>query len=281
MRTPIQFIETFKPLEHGDVKEGYYEISNMGTFRFKETEEPVKMWGTPDGYLSVSLRKEDGLFKTYRSHRLVADAFCNEVGIDTSDLVVNHKNSDRQENTFYNLEFCTSKENTQHGNRMCRIARFQHIPVRIENREENIEFTLHQGDTNGNAKLTVDQVCKMCEYLEQDVLSYTDILIAMGLEPNKKNLDIMTKIRRGKRWRTVSINYNIPQNKERTPQIEYTDEQIHLICRLLEEDVQIITIGRSLGTPVETFNEKDKFYKFIKRIKRRKTYTHISKDYKF
>lgn len=61
------------------------------------------------GYYSLSLRKNGKCYGRF-VHRLVAMAYFGE-----SDMVVNHKDSDRLNNKIDNLEYCTYLENNIHG----------------------------------------------------------------------------------------------------------------------------------------------------------------------
>ena len=106
-----------------DVKgyEGFYQVSNFG--RVKSLARVVKSrWGTDKplserpvreivdglGYSRLSLSK-NGIVKTHKIHRLVAEAFSQGEGH------VNHKDGNKQNNNVENLEFCTSKENNDHA----------------------------------------------------------------------------------------------------------------------------------------------------------------------
>lgn len=61
------------------------------------------------GYLTYRLIV-DGKPKTVKAHRLVMEVFLGK-----SDLVVNHKDENKLNNTLSNLEYVTRKENTQYS----------------------------------------------------------------------------------------------------------------------------------------------------------------------
>lgn len=104
--------------------EGLYEVSNFG--RVKSLKRIVKNSGIHDsairkekilknsvtkrGYLSVTLCYRT-LRKTKLTHRLVALAF---IPNPENKPEVNHKDSDRTNSHFKNLEWCTSLENSEH-----------------------------------------------------------------------------------------------------------------------------------------------------------------------
>lgn len=63
------------------------------------------------GYMTVTLCK-DGITKTFRYHRLVAECF---IPNPHGKPFVNHKNGDKTDNRISNLEWVTEYENTQHA----------------------------------------------------------------------------------------------------------------------------------------------------------------------
>ena len=66
---------------------------------------------TQDGYKSVGLTI-GGKRVSKRVHRLVADAFIEN---PEKKPYINHKDGDRSNNHFENLEWCTQKENVNHA----------------------------------------------------------------------------------------------------------------------------------------------------------------------
>ena len=98
--------------------EGLYEVSNMGrvkSLNYKRTGQEGILKGRKDGsgYLQVNLSK-DGKCKSYKIHRLVATAFCeNQMGYNE----VNHINEDKSDNKAENLEWCSRSYNMNYGTR--------------------------------------------------------------------------------------------------------------------------------------------------------------------
>lgn len=104
--------------------EGLYEISNYGAVKSLS-----KVWISGNnrkcshegkllnqfcdavGYRFVGLYK-DKKIKYLKVHRLVASAFCENI---ENKPQVNHKDGDKSNNYYENLEWCTAKENTQHA----------------------------------------------------------------------------------------------------------------------------------------------------------------------
>ena len=86
-----------------------YWISNQG--RVKRDDFILKPWDNGQGYLVICLNK-DGKRKNFYIHRLVAEYFCTHPkGFD----VVNHKDINKKNNNFENLEWCTTQYNVNYS----------------------------------------------------------------------------------------------------------------------------------------------------------------------
>ena len=103
--------------EWKDIKgyEGLYQVSNLGrvkSLKF-DKERVLKQFPNKHGYLLVSLCKT-GKQKSFAVHRLVALQFIPKV---ENKPEVNHVDEDKTNNMVSNLEWCTRKENVNHGTR--------------------------------------------------------------------------------------------------------------------------------------------------------------------
>lgn len=93
-----------------------YQTSNFGrvkSLNYNHTGKtkilkPVK---SKKGYLTVQLYK-DGKFKRFLVHRLVYEAFNGEI---TEGMEVNHINEIKTDNSLWNLNLMTPKENNNWG----------------------------------------------------------------------------------------------------------------------------------------------------------------------
>jgi NUMOD4 motif./HNH endonuclease. len=100
--------------------EGYYQVSDAGNVRSLDRKivkkngdvqhrcgksKPLRK--NKDGYLFVKLSR-DGIDRLHRVHTLVASAFLNR---PSKNHEVNHKDFDRTNNHFENLEWVTHAEN--------------------------------------------------------------------------------------------------------------------------------------------------------------------------
>lgn len=95
--------------------EGKYQVSNYGNikslnYRAKGISKILK-YSIIDGYPCLSLTL-NGKYKTYRIHRLVANAFIENT---LNKPQVNHINGNRADNNVNNLEWVTNKENIIHS----------------------------------------------------------------------------------------------------------------------------------------------------------------------
>jgi len=118
-----------------DIKgyEGLYQVSDMGRVKSLERtitkkngrnqsiqERILKPSTEHGGYLSVILYDTSGKRKTFKVHRLVCEAFHEN---PEDKPCVNHIDENKTNNAVSNLEWCTYKENNNHGTHNARMAR--------------------------------------------------------------------------------------------------------------------------------------------------------------
>lgn len=108
-----------------DIKnyEGLYQISNFGNVKsfdryvidIYKTQfikgKNIKPFNNGNGYMVVSLAK-NGKRKNKYIHRLVAEAFLKNYN---NNLTINHKDFNRKNNKYDNLEVVTQKENIMYS----------------------------------------------------------------------------------------------------------------------------------------------------------------------
>ena len=118
--------------------EGLYQVSDQGRVKsleriiikkdgrkFTVKERVLKPGVTKDGYLIVALHAGDKQ-KTLTVHRLVCTAFHENL---ENKPCVNHINENKTDNRASNLEWCTYKENNNHGTRVARVTKTRSKPV--------------------------------------------------------------------------------------------------------------------------------------------------------
>lgn len=92
----------------------YYEISNHGRIRNAETQKIIKPYKAGK-YMVVSFKRPQLKLTRYSVHRLVACVFVEDPDDDPEKDVVNHKDGNKLNNHFQNLEWCTVQENVRHA----------------------------------------------------------------------------------------------------------------------------------------------------------------------
>ena len=107
--------------------EGLYQVSDQGRVKSLKwnKERILKPSMDKDGYLLVTLCA-GGKPKTLKVHRLVCEAFHENLE-NKSD--VNHLNEIKTDNRASNLEWCTRRDNINHGSRNERLGKALSKPV--------------------------------------------------------------------------------------------------------------------------------------------------------
>lgn len=100
-----------------------YQVSNFGQIRSLGNDNGrktkiLKTVKNSSGYLKVNLSK-NGKTKNFLVHRLVAKSFLPNL-LELPQI--NHINEDKTDNRVENLEFCSAKENINHGTRNQRVS---------------------------------------------------------------------------------------------------------------------------------------------------------------
>lgn len=99
----MQEIEKYKVLPNGD-------IVNTKTGRVLKPQDNGK------GYKKVTLTINRKQIQRY-VHRLVAESYCSKPKVKIA-LQVNHKDGDKSNNHYTNLEWVTNSENQKHAHRI-------------------------------------------------------------------------------------------------------------------------------------------------------------------
>lgn len=146
-------MEIFKEIEGFN---GVYKISNYGNVmsfsKYSKNGKLLKMEKTNNGYLRVHLKR-----KHYLIHRLVASYFLE---FPKEGMVVNHKDSNKQNNNVSNLEWCTQKENIKHSFDAGRCIRYK-----------GIENTLSKNIVKQNLdNITIEVITGLREYCKSNNL---------------------------------------------------------------------------------------------------------------
>lgn len=93
-------LEVWKPINQK------YSVSSYGRIRNDRTGKILTPRLNSCGYLRVNINGSEKFV-----HQLVAKAF---LGRKSIGFVVNHKDGDKQNNCYWNLEYCTQSDNMLH-----------------------------------------------------------------------------------------------------------------------------------------------------------------------
>lgn len=85
----------------------FYRDGKIYSYLRRITE--LKGYPDKDGYDKISLTDNNGKVRHFRRHRLIALAFIGE-----SDMPINHKDLNKNNNAVENLEYVTNRENQCH-----------------------------------------------------------------------------------------------------------------------------------------------------------------------
>lgn len=175
-----------------DIKPGYF-ISNHGRVK-TSTGKFKSLTCTGKRYYTVALAVDKKKYGRYRIdvfvHRIVMEYF-GEENIENKPTV-NHKNGDRFDNYYKNLEWSTHKEQSYHSTY---IIKHNFIPC---------------GEKCGKAKTDNETIHKVCKLLEDGKIT-KDIVAELSLDNMEYWSNLITKIRLGTAWKSISSQYNIPK----------------------------------------------------------------------
>ena len=104
-------LEIFRPID------GFpdYQVSSWGRVYNTYTERFINPEETEKGYLRVDLYEQSGNRTHKKVHRLVAEAF---IPNPDGKPQVNHKDGNKKNNSYTNLEWVTDAENKEHQKRL-------------------------------------------------------------------------------------------------------------------------------------------------------------------
>lgn len=228
-----------------------YKISNFGRVLNCELNKIYEYETVRNKYSRVSFR-HNGTEIKISLHRLVAMYFCTmpkrhlKKGLIFNDLVVNHKNGLKNCNASFNLEWVTSKENSDHAwkNGLCNDIR---------------------GEKAHLAKITEEQAIQICELIMKKK-SNKEIVKKLGV--TKKTVQ---HIRSGECWKHIVSKYNFPKLGKAKP-FQLSDDTVHQICSKLEL--------KTLSDP-EIAKEFGVCREYVRDIRHKKLRINISQFYNF
>ena len=90
-----------------------YSVSNFGNVKNNISGNIRKNVVNKDGYLKITLYNKK-YSKTYLIHRLVAEYFVDNNNKEKYNII-NHKDENKENNIYTNLEWCDNKYNSNYG----------------------------------------------------------------------------------------------------------------------------------------------------------------------
>lgn len=117
-----------------------YTIKKDGNVYSERLKKNLKQSKNSCGYYQVFLLCDDGKYRWFRTHRLVAETF---IPNPNNFQEVNHKNERKEDNSVENLEWCDRKYNVNYG---LRTAKYR-VKKKIKFKEDK---EVYQFDTECN-----------------------------------------------------------------------------------------------------------------------------------
>lgn len=216
-----------------------YLITGTGQIINEKTNKKVKPYKNEFGYLIVNVEDPySGKAKKRRVHRLVAEAYIpNPLGKPE----VNHKDGVKFNNRPSNLEWCSSKENKDHG--------------------WATGLYTKRGDKHPGSLLTASTVHEICKLMEEGARN-VDISKAYNIDR-----DWVSHIRSGDIWKHISGQYSVSKKRVERK----SPDKVIKIAELLE-------LGWSDNKIAEETNISRRE---VNRIRNRQTHSSLTKDYVF
>lgn len=180
-----------------DIKDCYF-INDSGEIRNINTGNYIKKKIERDGYVRVSLMKKSGGTTYVQLHRILMMAFKPVENMQY--LQVNHKDGNKQNNNFDNLEWVTPQENIKHS-----------INHKLT------QFNYLQGEKTNFAHYTEQDALKVIELLKTN--QYTDKEISELTGFPVRNF--IAKIRRKETWKYLTQDIIQPLGKPERKTFQY------------------------------------------------------------
>ena len=248
------------------LEDGYF-LSNYGRLYSSLNREyyPNENF-TTDKYISVYLKHKTGEVQQVYMHRLVLYIWGYRP--DHLDFSVNHIDGKKYHNWIWNLEWVTHLENMQHA--------FQ---TGLAKSGEDVPYSTI---TNEQAHLIAKKLSEGYRPKEIEALLQYDI-------PNARIKQIAVDMANNQSWKNITSQYNMEncyKNKPRESRFPFTDEQIHVICKLFEKHGKRLDVNfilDSLGYEYDQTDpkEKDRIGAHLSLIRNKRTKKEICDLYNY
>lgn len=235
-----------------------YDVSTEGRVRNHKNRKILALGKKKNGYYIANIRIHKSKQKNFYIHRLVAVAFIENPDPENFKEV-NHIDGDKSNNCDENLEWVSSSYNQKHAfkiglkkpmsgeknpnsehsddeiRKICEMIESgmtnkeihkktgvkKSVINSIRNRRRWVHisngFNFGKCISEYNSDFSIDDIEKCCQML-QDGYSSKEITEATGINNN-----IISKIRHGKAWVSISSKYNIKPMHKKTDLTQYWD----------------------------------------------------------
>lgn len=176
--------EKWHTLEFEDGAYSNFSISNFGRIKNTRTKVILKTTLTPNGYKQVNLyNKFTKRQNRFRIHRLVGLYFVR----GDKSLIINHKDGNKTNNHYTNLEWVTYSENLSHA---------------YKNNLRN-----QDGIKNPSNVYSEKTIRKICSLLENGKTTKEIIEIVFD-DYFPKYKDLIRHLKNRERWNSINKDYN-------------------------------------------------------------------------
>ena len=248
--------EKWKIVNYKNIKPNKYAISNYGRVKNVCSGKQLHPWKCGNGYRYGTFMCTDKKPRSFGIHVIVCTHF---VKIPTrlkdvdERIVPNHKDFNRENNYYKNLEWVTYSENNEYN--------VKHGHVKIADNAPNCRIDNE----------TVEKICKLMEEGKRN----KEIREILNLPQNGYYKSLLTRIRNGKQWKSISSKYDIKVHN--TLRGNYTDEFIDSICYMIENGYSLKEMRKKLNISDDKISKK--FKSLVNGIRSRRSYKEFSDKY--
>ena len=272
-----------------------YVITRYGELWNTTTFNSTRGIPKDTGYLGISIR-DRGKVSNFFMHRLVAEGFCNipsgliAKGYTKETLVVNHRDGNKHNNNWFNLEWITSQQNTTHAS--------EHglMDVSISDEDLNFIFKLLQ---NGKTDTEISDMMnipvpsissirgrrspryntpnytwprKSSEVIENRKIQFVQKIIDdYNVGMDRIAICEKHRIPAGRLTSILMANRSKITRYYRSNSRDLTEKQVRDVCSLIMQHKSNTEIAALTGVPQSS----------VSSIRMRKSYGQWSRDYEF